>query len=453
MKKCVLFLMTAALMLGSNVMAQGQQIPNGDFETWTFDGEHLPNNWNSFQTLKAPSGFMGGIIKGIAYVEDNRQVKRSTDVRPGSSGQYSCSIWSRNVAGDINAQGNLTSGRVNAGGMSATDVNNYNFTDRANSTKNGDVTNPFAMKFTGTPKAVRVWVKYVQAGQTADYGDHATAKFSAIIHGDADYISYGLASNDNDANKALVVASAVKEINYNGGKWEELIIPFEYTNNGAQPAYIQVNASTNAYPGAGMANDYLYIDDIEMIYNEGDMKVFANDPLYVTVNDVKAGPLDAIVLVKENGDNTINFSLKNFVLKMDEETELGVGNIDVNNIPVTVAKGVTSFTANQSIEIAEGDDPTVDGWMGPSLGAIPLDMSGKYDRDHLYVTINIPLNDYMQVYVELGSEDAVTGIGAVKVAAPKAKTAGNVIYDINGRRVSEMQPGRIYIVDGKKVVK
>ena len=41
----------------------------------------------------------------------------------------------------------------------------------------------------------------------------------------------------------------------------------------------------------------------------------------------------------------------------------------------------------------------------------------------------------------------------MKAAAPKAKTAGNVIYDINGRRVSEMQPGRIYIVDGKKVVK
>ena len=45
MKKSVLFLMSAALLLSSNVMAQGQQIPNGDFETWTFDGENLPDTF------------------------------------------------------------------------------------------------------------------------------------------------------------------------------------------------------------------------------------------------------------------------------------------------------------------------------------------------------------------------------------------------------------------------
>lgn len=450
MKKSVLFLMSAALLLGSNVMADDQpQVPNGDFETWTFDGENLPNNWNSFQTVKVPDGFLGGIIKGIAYNADDRQVKRSTDVRPGSNGQYSCSIWSRNVTGSINAQGNLTSGRVNAGGTSATDAKNYNFTDRANSTQIGEVTNPFAMKFTGTPKAVRVWVKYVQAGQTADYGTHATAKFSAIIHDDADYISYGLPENDTEANKALVVASAVKEINYNGGEWEELIIPFKYTNNDAKPAYIQLNASTNAYPGAGKAGDYLYIDDIEMIYNDGDVKVFANDPLYVTIDDNVTGPLDAAVLVKENGDNTINFTLKNFVLKLDAETELGVGNIDVNNIPVTVNKGVTSFTTNQSILITEGDDPTVDQWMGPDLGEIPLNMSGKYDRDHLYVSIDISFMG-MQIHVELGNQGDVTAVTSVKVS--KKNAASGVIYDLNGRKVSEMQRGRFYIVDGKIVM-
>ena len=43
MKKNVLLLMTFALMSAINVLAQGQQIPNGDFETWTFDGENLPN--------------------------------------------------------------------------------------------------------------------------------------------------------------------------------------------------------------------------------------------------------------------------------------------------------------------------------------------------------------------------------------------------------------------------
>ncbi len=268
MKKSVLFLMTAAFMFGSNAVADDQpQVPNGDFETWTFDGENLPNNWNSFQTADGNYATMG-------YSSSNRQVKRSTDVRPGSTGQYSCAIWARSVF-IVVAQGNLTSGRVHAGSMSATNKENYNYTDRTGkaSAANGKVGEPCAMSFTGKPKAVKVWVKYVQGG--TGYGEYNKAKFSAIIHGDGDYVSYGLASNDNDANKALVVASAVKEIAYNNGEWEELTIPFEYTNNGTAPKYIQINASTNAYPGKGKENDYLYIDDIELVYESaGNVKTF-----------------------------------------------------------------------------------------------------------------------------------------------------------------------------------
>ena len=446
MKKSVLFLMSAALLLSSNVMAQGQQIPNGDFETWTFDGENLPDNCNSFQTAT-------GTWAGMGYNPKDRQVKRSTDIRPGSNGQYSCSIWSRFVL-IANAQGNLTSGRVSAGSTKPADATNFNYTDRNGAAKaNAKVGEPCAIPFTSKPTAVKVWVKYLQGGQTEDYGEHATAKFSAIIHDDADYISYGLPENDTPENKALVVASAVKEINYNGGEWEELIIPFKYTNNDAKPAYIQINASTNAYPGAGLAGDYLYIDDIEMYYNEEkDVKVFANDALYVTINDEENGPLDATVFVKENGDNTINFSMKNFVISLYGQ-EVGVGNIEVNNIPVTVNKGITSFTANQTIEIAAGDDPTVDYWMGPLIGEIPLNMTGKYDNDHLYVTIDIDMSESplgQIIKVKLGNEGDVTTVASVKVSEKNA--ASGVIYDLNGRKVSEMQRGRFYIVDGKIVM-
>ena len=278
MKKKLLLITAAALVCGGNAMAEEQpQIPNGDFETWTYDGENLPDNWNSFQTAtgeKLNLIFYTVDLAEQAYNVNNRQVKRSTDTRPGSKGQYSCSIWSRTVLGNIVAQGNLTTGRVYAGAMTAADKNNYNYTDRTGAKKANDkVGEPCAMKFTGKPKAVKVWVKYVQGG--GDYGDHATAKFSAVIHGDGDYISYGLPSYDNDKNKALVVASVAKEIEYNGGDWEELTLPFEYTNNGATPVYIQINASTNAYPGAGNVGDYLFIDDIEMVYESAADNVIA----------------------------------------------------------------------------------------------------------------------------------------------------------------------------------
>jgi hypothetical protein len=304
------------------------------------------------------------------------------------------------------------------------------------------------MKFTGKPSAVKVWVKYVQGG--TGYGEYNKAKFSAIIHSDADYISYGLPENDTPENKARVVASAVKEIEYNDGEWEELTIPFEYTNNDVEPAYIQINASTNAYPGKGKANDYLYIDDIEMVYESaGNVKVFEKDQLYVTVSGNKTGPYDATVYVTENDDNTINFQLKNFMLEQDGDI-MPVGNINVNKIPVTKTDGITNFADEQTIQIEEGDDPTVPYWAGPMLGDIPLKLSGCYSDEHLYVTIDIPLSEDLQVYVELGNQGDVTTVTSVKVS--KKNAASGVIYDLNGRKVSEMQRGRFYIVDGKIVM-
>ena len=50
--------------------------------------------------------------------------------------------------------------------------------------------------------------------------------------------------------------------------WKRISIPFNYTNNGAEPAYILLSAATNAYPGGGNKGDYLYIDDITLVYNQ-----------------------------------------------------------------------------------------------------------------------------------------------------------------------------------------
>lgn len=231
------------------------QIKNGDFETWTFDGDNLPNNWNSFQTAD-------GTWAGTAYSKSNRQVAKSTDTRPGSSGGSSCRIWARAVLGVV-AQGNITTGRVHAGSTSADNKNNYNYSDRDGSNTNNGVKNPCAMQFTGMPDSIVVWAKFKPAGTLSSYPN---AKFSAIIHDDHDYISYGLSSNDNNTNKGYVVACAVKMIEKNNAAWQRISLPFEYTSN-KSAKYIQINASTNSYPGKGTSGDELYLDDIEVIYN------------------------------------------------------------------------------------------------------------------------------------------------------------------------------------------
>lgn len=250
-----LALLAAAVLLSGAAQAQNRpQITNGDFETWTFDGANLPNYFNSFQTAD-------GLFSGLAYDKNNRQVKRSTDKRPGSPGSYSCSIWSRKVSGVV-AQGNLTTGRVHAAAMSATGKNNYNYSDRDGSNTNNGVKNPCAMPFTGRPDSLVVWVKFTPSGTDSS---HPYAKVTATIHSDFDYIDGYAQTSDSKYVVATAVNMTIAKTN---GKWKRLSIPFNYKNNGAQPKYILLSAATNAYPGGGNENDYLYLDDITLVYKQ-----------------------------------------------------------------------------------------------------------------------------------------------------------------------------------------
>ena len=74
------------------------------------------------------------------------------------------------------------------------------------------------------------------------------------------------------------------------------------------------------------------------------------------------------------------------------------------------------------------------------------------------ITIRVPdtmLNDYLNsedwsYYKEQLNGYSSTGISSVDNVQSAMKA--NVVYDLQGRRVTEMQPDRIYIVNGKKVV-
>ena len=232
------------------------QILNGDFEIWTYDDEYLPNNWNSFQTSD-------GTYAGMGYSESNRQVGRSLDVRPGSNGMYSARIWARSIIG-VTAQGNLTTGRVHAGATSASNKENYNYSDRDGVNVNNGIENPCAMQFEGRPDKVSIWVKFNPA---AIDSLNPNAHFAAIIHDDYDYITYSNPKDDTEENMSHVMAQAICDFPTTEGEWVNFVIPFEYVNEDVEAKYIIINISTNATPGKGKVNDELFIDDIEMIYD------------------------------------------------------------------------------------------------------------------------------------------------------------------------------------------
>ena len=250
-------LLSGLLLLPCLAQAQERpQIKNGDFESWTFDGENLPDYFNSFQTAD-------GSWAGSGYSASNRQVKRSTDTRPGSSGKYSCLIWSRKIQFlwiKVIAQGNMTTGRLHAGATSADDPDNYNYSDRDGSNTNNGFTNPCAMPFTGRPDSLVAWVKFSPNGTDSA---HPYAKLAAIIHDDCDYRD--IYNKTYDQSKLVATAANNTIAKTNG--WKRISIPFVYTGNSAQPRYILLSVATNAYPGGGNENDQLLIDDIQLIYN------------------------------------------------------------------------------------------------------------------------------------------------------------------------------------------
>ena len=158
-------------------------------------------------------------------------------------------------------------------------------------------------------------------------------------------------------------------------------------------------------------------------------KVYSNQ-LIVDVNGEISDPQDTDVTVVDNGDGTINFELKNFVLGAGED-KMYVGNIVIKNLDVTAGTdGYKHFTFNDNVNIQAGDYEA--DWMGPILGEIPLNLEGKMSDEKLYVTIDINLALLtQQIHVQLAY--------ATKYTEPLRVT-------INGE-TPEPQTADVYVVD------
>ena len=234
MKKLMTSLCLAALSLTA---AAQYQLQNGSFEEWDNEGSTSiePKHWNSFMTGE-------GNFKSLAA---GQQVKKSNEVRPGTSGSSSVHIYARSVWGVV-AQGNLTTGRINMGSTNATDANgNYNFTQADNA--------DFHQKITGCPDALRLWAKV-----SCHYG----AAASATLHTEG----YFQDPVGNNITAQVVAKANNSEINSNDD-WEEIIIPFEYKlTDGTRPAYALVTLNTSGSPGKGKEQDYMLVDDLDFIY-------------------------------------------------------------------------------------------------------------------------------------------------------------------------------------------
>lgn len=234
------------------------QIGNSDFEQWeaVSSGEE-PVNWNSFMT--ASGGF-----NSFADV----QIDQSTNVRPGSSGTTSARIWSRNAGFGVVANGNMTLGQVNMGAISASDPANHNIT------RTGDV--DFSEAFTDMPDSIVFWVNYLPIDSL---GGTEEARMKATLHDDYDY-----RDPEDGASSAEVVATAEMNFTYTSG-WVRMAVPFDYSGPSSNVAYILVTFATNAVPGGGDVDDQVWVDDVELIYNNNGLTEGDEFPVNVFMNN------------------------------------------------------------------------------------------------------------------------------------------------------------------------
>ncbi len=221
----------------------GQQFQNYTFEEWeTVSGSSVePKNWNSFMTAT-------GSLAGSA--ED--QISKSTEKRPGTSGTYSARIFSKRIF-IVNANGNMTTGRIYAGSMTANNDGNYNLTIRDDSN--------FNTPLTTIPDSLTVWVAFKP--KSASKGN---ARITTTIHGDTDLMQL---AKSGDSPATMVCATANQEIaatSTSAVVWKRVTIPFTAGSHN-DPRYILTTFNTNKTPGGGSAGDELYVDDICLIYN------------------------------------------------------------------------------------------------------------------------------------------------------------------------------------------
>ena len=237
MKRIVLITLAMA-----SLMAYAQhQLPNPGFEQWDGGATSEPTHWNSFATSDG----------NYATLASSPHHYRRNGGRPGTQGSHFLTIYTKSIVG-IKANGNMTTGRIHAGSMSAGSSENYNYTQRGNA--------DHCQPFTGTPDSMYVWVSYYASSANSQ------AQVTAILHGDNDFRA---PNQENDASlycgkaEARFTRTTTSAHSY---QWQQMKVPFVYSGN-ASPRYMLVNLTTNATPGGGDGNDSLSVDDIMFVYS------------------------------------------------------------------------------------------------------------------------------------------------------------------------------------------
>ena len=276
------------------VTGKGYHVPNGDFEAWHTSTEDYeePNAWHSFESASGDFAALAG-----------HHIEKSDKGRNGST----CArIYATSIFGIV-ANGTMTTGRMNAGSMFATDKANHAYVDTSlkDVDGNGD---PFYVALNSRPDSLVLWLQFRQSEANSK---HPYATVSAAITDGTRY------QDPEDKEYDNVVARAVNnKISVTGKEWQRISIPFVYTDITAKPRALMITVSTNADAGQGSEGDEVLVDDLTLVYNsrlaalsvdgfQPDVFDYTTDSPLDTDDDdfvCQANGKGAYVLTKDNKD-------------------------------------------------------------------------------------------------------------------------------------------------------
>lgn len=124
---------------------------------------------------------------------------------------------------------------------------------------------------------------------------------------------------------------------------------------------------------------------------------------------------DATIQLVKELDDSYSFQLKNFKLGQGEES-IPVGTIRIKNLTIDG----NHITAKQTINIENGDDATVESWMGPMLQDVPVELDATRNGDKLVAKIFIGFFD-MKIHVLFAPTVDIDGTTDVKAIEPGMK--------------------------------
>lgn len=440
MKKYILAL--TAFAIGMSASAQGiYQFTDPSFETWS--GNNTPGNeWRSFES--AVDNGLGKFFFGIGKSASPKPSKVE-----GTVGNSALKLFSKDVSGK-NANGNLTTGVIAMGSMTPESDANYNFSDISAEGKHlvfagtPDKVSFYAKFKSGGSANARGrfilhdainyrdpdvvngnWVKV----NNESLESHRVGEAAILVPAteewtkfEADFTYY-----KKKPTTQYMLASLTTNPVPGGSKDDEFFIDdiqFTYYSTLKSLSYkgatINFSEATTSYDlssetydasklkfkekGAGATASLSYDNEtaIATITVKGnDISVNSANQTVYTIQFAQPAPQEVVTTYKNDlsvrvlgstnqpaetninlieSKDTYSLELKNFVMD-----GLGVGNIKVTNLDVAD----NTYTTSQTITITKGDDPSINDWMGPGLGEVPVNVVATVNGDQMVAQITI----------------------------------------------------------------